>query len=136
MDDRDEEEARRREVLAALCRKHLSFWLGLTLALLLADRVYHPPPRFTASMLSGLLAWAFLFVAVPVYTAVAALVRLHLGRGFPLPAELAFHRVLAASNLALVGGIAAAVWAGWPWLLLSALPPLLSLATCRVLGSE
>jgi hypothetical protein len=136
---RDEREARQsqlRETLGALGRKHGSFWLVLTLLLLLADRVYHPPARFTASFLSGLLIWAFLFVALPVYSTASSMARLCLGSGDPIPDDLRFHRLLAAANLAVIACCAAAVWAGWPFLLLAVLSPLLTLLTCRALAFE
>ncbi len=133
---REAQERQARELLGATGRKHGSFWLALTLLLLLADRVYHPPERFTASLLSGLLAWAFLFAGLPVYAAASALARLSLGSGVPIPADLRFHRLLAAGNLAAIAYCAAAAWAGWPFLPLAILSPVLSLLTCRALAVE
>lgn len=129
-------EERHRAVLAALGRKYASFWLVLTLLLVLADSLYGPPAQFTKAFFSGLSAWAVAFVALPVYRSASALVRLSFAEGEPLEANLRFHRVLAAGNLAAAAYCAAAAWAGWPFLAFAVLCPLASLFTCRALSQD
>lgn len=133
---RGAEEERLRLLLAALGRKHASFWLGMALILALADALYDPPARFTATFFSGLCAWGLVFVALPAYRAAAALARLCLEAGSPPGDELRFHRALAASSLGAAAYCAADAWAGWPFLLLALLAPAASLFTCLALSAD
>lgn len=130
------EEERQREFLGAVGRKHASFWLVLTLLLVLADSLYGPPAQFSEALFSGLSAWAAGFVAFPVYRSAAALVRLSFAGGEPLGANLRFHRTLSAGNLAAAAYCAVAAWAGLPFLAFAVLCPLASLFTCRALSQE
>jgi len=135
-EEKNAEEERQREVLGALGRKYASFWLVLALLLALADLLYDPPAQFTATLFSGLGAWALAFVALPAYRAASALVRLSLEEGMPPSDALRFHRALAAGSLALAAYCAAAPWAGWPVLAPALLAPATSLFTCRALSPE